>query len=329
MKATANETAFTDVEIKRYAELRSKKESATVNRNIRCDGIDWARLTAKMETARERVLKKRLEVLADVPAQTEPIFLISYGAPGSGKSACVDNVFKRLRPPSGVAPQNIVQANVDDIVAELDTGRTISVDAENYSVFRPTADNVAGRLLYVGMERGVHLNLETTGNSVDVQWFTTQFENARTQHRYLIALAYPLVAIPTLVARVQQRAAASSTSSSKRRPDDDAVVNAARNAARNVALLMALVDKLLIYDNSGDVASGACQTEILVCDRQSCVVNCEWLTSPSMSTEEAHEKCIHNTLARVLEKIKERFGVSLSLDEKHTTTLKSIVTTTV
>jgi predicted ABC-type ATPase len=276
---------FSDTEIKQYQRLQA--EVAARNQPgswqpgqklqiVASDVVARHRLQGKMARLERVVFCDQRRRLESRPRVQKPIFLVTYGPPGSGKGACLNAFLRKVRPPSGVDEADYFELNIDNIVAALDGGGgggTIAIDAQNYDFFRPMANRIVDDLREIGIKRGVHLILETTGDSVSADWYRREVVDEAHKRNYFVVVVYPLSSVAELLRRVEVRVTSGAT---RRRPADEFVRTAATRAADNIATLIQIVDKTIVFDNSPD--GEACHVEIIECDRTACTVNWAWLS---------------------------------------------------
>jgi predicted ABC-type ATPase len=211
-----------------------------------------------------------------------PVFIIKYGPPASGKGTCLDT-FYTFAQNYGFDSNNFINIDVDYFVEKLDSKKTVKTDPGNYWKFRGTADKISDTLLSKCFDQKKHAVLEMTGSSVDQKWLTKSIVNPARKNNYTIIVVYPLVPKDDLVTRSNKRAA-----SIGRRPDPNYIINTATQAAQNIKTLNKVVDHLIIYDNTTDPP---CDTFIIRCQKNVCSSNLKW----------------------VIDRVKEKFDVKIEL----------------
>lgn len=246
---------------------------------------------------KDTILNNELIKMDGLTSATQPVFIITYGPPASGKGSCQDKFFG-LGEKNGFDRNNYYSIDVDYLVELLDKDGLVKQKADNYWIFRSAADEIAYKLMKHGMETKKHLVFETTGNKVDLDWYQKEIFSPLKQQGYYIMVTYPLVPVEVLVERAHKRA-----EKIGRLPTDDYIRMVARNAASNLAKLIKNVDAIIIFDNS---TNDKCQYEILNCTNERCNVTCKWSSD--------YEKCIQYC-DKILALIYEKFQVNIDLGD--------------
>lgn len=188
-----------------------------------------------------------------------PIFIITYGPPGSGKTDIVKNLTQRF----GIPTNRLVNVLVDDIVEKIpgymeEMKSTANLDLPGHEIQqeltkvyfkyrRSTGDFMSESVLNRAFVGKYHVVWETTGDNID--WALKTIQLAR-QQGYMVFLVYPFVSEKQLLKRVAKRA---KTSDNPRKPDAGRVKKNIITAQKNFITISKYVDKSFVYDNDGNV----------------------------------------------------------------------------
>jgi predicted ABC-type ATPase len=180
----------------------------------------------------------------------KPIFVVSYGPSGSGKSVVSSQLFAHLR----VDEDNVVRVLVDDIITDLG----LPTDGNNYRESRDRyADTVRVEIITASLLQKKNVLVEVTGNNTDniEQWIASARDNG-----FKTVIFYPFVHDPTLLNRIKAREVASDmenankggTSEVTRRVDRNKVHEHTVNAPKNFAKLIKLLhfNEYYLIDNT-------------------------------------------------------------------------------
>lgn len=187
-----------------------------------------------------------------------PIFIITYGPPGSGKTDIVNDICKKF----GITKNRLVNVLVDEVVEKLpgylNEMKAVAADkglsddekqAELTKVYfkyrRENGDYLSENILHRAFVGKYNVVWETTGDSID--WALKTIQDAR-QEGYMILLVYPYVSEEKLLDRVKKRA---QSGSNPRKPDSERVKKNILSAQRNFKKLSKYVDAAFVYDNNG------------------------------------------------------------------------------
>lgn len=187
-----------------------------------------------------------------------PLFIVTYGPPGSGKSELVRDLLARFN----ISERRVVSVLVDDVVERLpgylDEVRAVASDAslsdadrqkELTSVYfkyrRSAGDVLSDAVLHRAFVGRYNIVWETTGDNVD--WAVKTVLEAKAQG-YAVVMVYPYVSEANLLRRVDARAR---SGDNPRRPDEKRVRDNVVNAQRNLARMSTVVDRVFVYDNDG------------------------------------------------------------------------------
>jgi len=193
------------------------------------------------------------DALFDGKSAPLPVFLVTFGPPGSGKSAIVQAVLDAR----GMAPDATVEVLVDSIVERMPGYRADMAAAAATSDPVAAAERVYFRYRHAGgdaisenvLERALlgryHVVWETTGNSID--WTVRTIERAKRAN-YHIVLVYPYVGEAALAERVRARARTVGRTVAPKRISQNVA-----HAQRNFEVLVPLVDEAIVYDNAGGI----------------------------------------------------------------------------
>lgn len=196
-----------------------------------------------------------------------PVCVLKFGPPGSGKGACAARFFREARR-YGFDPLNYVDANVDTVVERLDVKGEVQRNPTAYNRFRPAANRIVDELLDRAIDSQRHIVLETTGGRLDEAWLRPLFGRLR-RHRYFTLVVYPLAPTSSLLARNVARA-----KQIGRRVPDDEIVRGARAAAAHLYKLVAVADRVIVFDNT--TLDDPCAYKILQCGEGVCWAGTQW-----------------------------------------------------
>lgn len=231
-----------------------------------------------------------------------PWLAISYGLPGSGKTACV-SVFKRR-----LHVDALVQANVDTVVESIPQyrdevahimslliGPSLGSDelldrlTSLYNKYRGVASSINDVVIQMSLTKKLNVLVEKTGGTAGtVHWFVAYLLPIARALGYRVALLYPVVQRGTALARSEARAARTG-----RRPHPTFIVETFDLAKKNFAILAQECDLIVVYNNDlrtdseakrdkegvHPAAAAACSEEIVHCERAKGGTRCEWNAS--------------------------------------------------
>jgi hypothetical protein len=189
---------------------------------------------------------------------TPPLFVLTYGAPASGKTELVNRLLQDLR----INPDTVISVLVDDVIEKIPEYReevasivqSGSVDDQHlqklltdaYFKYRQQiGDVLSDSILYRSMALKYNIVWETTG--LDISWALKTLMEAR-RNGYLLIAMYPFVKEEQLLERAHKR---SKTSQNPRRPSDERIKKNVIEAQKNFAKIASVVDRAFVYDNSG------------------------------------------------------------------------------
>jgi predicted ABC-type ATPase len=219
-------------------------------------------------TSEDKIIHYANCLLAKTKTVENPVFLIKYGPPASGKGRCLDN-FHKFAEMYGFDSQNYIDVNVDAFVDKLDIHNEIKQDPEVYWKYRPIANKIGDAILSQCFSQRKHVVLEMTGGNVDQHWLNATLIEPARKEKYTIIVVYPLVPKNILIERSEARA-----KEIGRRPDPQRIIETAEKAAENIKFMHTLVDHLIIYDNSSITP---CDVMIINCSKDKCDINIHWM----------------------------------------------------
>jgi predicted ABC-type ATPase len=156
----------------------------------------------------------------------KPIFFVSYGPSGSGKSAVARQLFQYMH----VEASEVVNVLVDQIMEDLH----LETDPANYRKNRDDyADTIRENIISAAIREKKNILVEITGNSITdvLTWITSARDNG-----FKTVVFYPFVKIPILVQRLRAREATEPRTVAR-----DAVLNHTINAPKNFSKIIEML----------------------------------------------------------------------------------------
>lgn len=187
----------------------------------------------------------------------EPIFIIGFGPPGSGKSRVVDEVGKIY---SNINWSNTIDTNVDFVfqntkqwkrqsqeIQEMDVSQEKKKEYSQklYTTYRYFSDQISDLVLYKALGENYNLYFETTGFSVD--WLLNLAKHIKNLG-YTLVCVYPFVKTEIIRERLIKR---QHQTGQEPKPYDAVIANA-KSALINFVHLRDthVFDNLILLDNN-------------------------------------------------------------------------------
>lgn len=185
-----------------------------------------------------------------------PIFVITYGPPGCGKSTIAKRIYNEY-----------VIIDVDEIVSSLDgfleessmICQMISKGVDRkiierqayylYQRFRDTADRKSEELLYSSIAAGKNIVFETTGGSQRAIMYLKGIVQHVRVRKYNVKVIFPHAPISIMNERIYDRG-----KDTGRLPSEEFIKSSYNYACENFPEVANICDEVLVNDSSGFVS---------------------------------------------------------------------------
>lgn len=250
-------------------------------------------------------MEKQLE---NVQPSQRPVFILKYGPPASGKSSCNPKFLEAAASLGDVDAKTLVDANVDEVVDDLDVNgltRQRPFNEVVYAQLRILADKIVDSVVDTAIKTKKNLALEITGKSLDMSWFRKQLVEPMRKNGYKILIVYPLVPLQTLLQRNEERG-----EKLGRQPADDVIRQSVQAAAFHLGQLLPVVDAVMVYDNRSTTEK--CAHEIIHCRSGQCTAY-DFTTQKNVDIKCEEGQCRSGLPQAIEESINKLFGTSISV----------------